>query len=186
MGYQSKLLTFACFNVSKNACDCAGWILITKRLGALAGVALRQLLIKSVRNNTNNAKANKPTAKALTCTMAYAGRALICRVANINQAGDLPSVTQLRNNFTANQAMPANTNTAPAKPPTTIKPNFKSRLATTNKTAKPNKPIALTTQVTAFGSPISRRMTRKAGTLASCNTGGNPKANNKVSPVANP
>ena len=39
-------------------------MLITKRFGALAGVALRQLLIKSVRNNTNKAKANKPTAKS--------------------------------------------------------------------------------------------------------------------------
>ena len=74
--------------------------------------------------------------------------------------------------------MPANTKTAPAKPPTTIKPNNRSLLATTSKIANPIKPTALTTQVTALGSPTSRRITRSAGTLASCNTGGKPNANN--------
>jgi len=41
---------------------------MTKRLGASGGVALRQLLIRSVRNSTSNTSANRPTDKALTCT----------------------------------------------------------------------------------------------------------------------
>ena len=41
---------------------------MTKRLGASAGVALRQLSTKSVRNSTNSMSASSPTDKALTCT----------------------------------------------------------------------------------------------------------------------
>ena len=44
--------------------------LMTKRLGASAGVAARQLLIKSVRSSTSSTSANKPTARLLTCTTA--------------------------------------------------------------------------------------------------------------------
>ncbi len=74
---------------------------MTNRLGASTGVALRQLLMRSVRSNTNKAKANSPTANALTCTMAYTGRALIWRVANMSHGGALPSTTVRRSTYTA-------------------------------------------------------------------------------------
>ena len=161
-------------------------MLMTKRLGASGGVALRQLLIKSVRNRTNNTKASKPQANALICTTANAGRADICRVANTNQCGARWSLTLLRNNCSASQLNPANSSTAAKKPPTTIKPNLMSLLAANSKAEKPSTPKPKTNMEAGFKLPTSRRITRSGGTCASCNTGGKPKAKSSVMPTPKP
>mgnify|MGYP003704775157 CR=1 FL=1 len=49
--------------------------------------------------------------------------------------------------------------------------------------ARSVNPKAHTLTVVALSSPTSRRITRSAGTLASCNTGGKPNASNKVKPM---
>ncbi len=46
-------------------------MLMTKRFGASTGVALRQLLMRSVRSSTSSAKANKPTAKGTDFTQHF-------------------------------------------------------------------------------------------------------------------
>ena len=68
MGYQSILPTPAVCKASTKPLACSGMTLITKRLGASAGVAWRQLAIRSVRSSTSSTSASSPTAKALTCT----------------------------------------------------------------------------------------------------------------------
>ena len=149
-------------------------------------MALRQLLIKSVLSNTNKTKASKPTDKALTCTTAYTGRAMTCRVANSSQRGVVSLGTHLRSNFKTNQVAPANIKVAIAKPPTVIKPSLTSRLAHIKAPAKPTKPVSRTPKEAGCSPPMSRRITRMAGTLANCKTGGKPNANNKVRPMPKP
>ena len=68
MGYQSNLVTPLSVSAFWKASDCSGITLMTKRLGASGGVALRQLLIKSVRSSTKSTSASRPTESALTCT----------------------------------------------------------------------------------------------------------------------
>ncbi len=159
---------------------------MTKRFGASGGVALRQLLIKSVRSSTSSIRASRPTASALVCTTAYIGRADSCRVASTSQRGAVTSLTLARNNLTAKKLATANTNTAPAKPPTAIRPSFKSLLAASSKAAKPSTPTPSTAIDAGLRLPTSRRITRSGGTEASCSTGGRPKASSRVRPMPMP
>ena len=149
-------------------------------------MALRQLATKSVRNNTNNTRANKPTDKALTCTMANTGRAEIWRVAKLSHCGERASFTAQRKLRTASQDSAAKKATAPAKPSTTHRPNTRSRLTAMSNSEKPNNPAPMTPKEAACGLPTSRRITRKGGTRANCKTGGKPKATNSVRPVPTP
>jgi hypothetical protein len=57
-----------------------------------------------------------------------------------NQTGRPLVCIARRKAITPNQAMPSNTSTAPAKPPNTMEPNQRSRLALNSKSEKPNKP----------------------------------------------
>ena len=70
MGYQSIFVTPASFKVARNASPWSGMTLMTKRFGASAGVAARQLLMRSVRSNTSSTSASRPTARLLICTTA--------------------------------------------------------------------------------------------------------------------
>ena len=108
------------------------------------------------------------------------------RVASRSHRGVASDGTHLRKSFKTNQVAPANIKVAIAKPPTVIRPNFKSRLAHMRAPAKPSKPVSKTPTDAGCRPPMSRRMTRIAGTLASCKTGGRPKANNKVRPMPKP
>ena len=74
---------------------------MTKRFGASGGVAWRQLLMRSVRSKTSSTKASRPTASALTCTTAKAGRAANCRVASTSQRGAVVSLTLARSKRSA-------------------------------------------------------------------------------------
>ena len=160
--------------------------LMTKRLGASGGVALRQLPIRSVRSSTSSTRASRPTANALTCTTVYAGRAEICRVASTSQRGAVVSLTLRRNTLTAIQLSEANTSTAPAKPPTAIRPSVMSLLAASSRAAKPSTPTDSTPSDAGRRLPTSRRITRSGGTCASCSTGGRPNANSSVKPMPIP
>ena len=186
MGYQSSRVTPASFSAWRKASPCSGMTLMTKRLGASAGVAARQLLIRSVRSSTSSTRASRPTARLVTCTTAYAGRAEICRVASTSQRGALVSFTTRRSSFTPTHASTANTATAPAKPPTAISPSFRSELTASSSPAKPATPRPSTSSDAAFSPPTSRRMTRSGGTCASCSTGGSPKATSSVRPMPRP
>ena len=159
---------------------------MTKRLGASGGVALRQLATRSVRSSTSKMSASRPTANALTCTTAYTGRAEICRVASTSQRGAVLSLTLRRSTFTASQLSTANKATAAAKPPTAMRPSLMSLLAASSSAAKPSTPTVSTAIDAGLSPPTSRRMTRSGGTLASCNTGGRPKANSSVKPMPKP
>jgi hypothetical protein len=107
-------------------------------------------------------------------------------VANSNQRGVAELGTHCRSNFNKTHVMAAKNKVAAAKPPTVIKPSFTSRLAHIKAAAKPNKPVNNTPTEAGCKPPMSRRMTRMAGTLANCKTGGNPKANNRVKPMPKP
>ena len=159
---------------------------MTKRFGASGGVADRQLAIRSVRSSTSSTSASKPTLKADTCTTANAGRAAIWRVARINQRGAPASGTTRRNSNTAPQLSSANSATAAAKPPTAIKPSFRSLATAINSPTNPATPAPSTASEAGFNPPTSRRITRSGGTRASCSTGGRPKPINKVRPTPRP
>ena len=74
---------------------------MTNRFGASGGVALRQLLIRSVLKSTSSMSASRPTAKALVCTTAYTGRADNWRVASTSQRGATSSLTLALSSLTA-------------------------------------------------------------------------------------
>ena len=76
--------------------------------------------------------------------------------------------------------------TAPAKPPTTIKPNFRSSLLSNNKPIKTNKPNTIVIMLLTLGGPTSRLNTRIAGTLDNCKTGAKPNAKTKDKPTKTP
>ena len=159
---------------------------MTKRLGALGGVAARQLSIRSVRSSTSSASASRPTDSAETCSTAKAGRAAICRVASTSQRGARDSGTARRSTCTATHDSAANTSTAAAKPPTAIRPSLRSLDTASSSPAKPSVPAASTSSEEALSVPTSRRMTRSGGTRASCSTGGRPKPSSRVSPTPRP
>ena len=190
IGYQSKFFTPPSVKRALKASPCSGCTLITKRLGASGGVAWRQLLIRSVRSNTNSTSASKPTLKADTCSTAKPGRAAICRVASTNQRGAAleppPLGTKRASKLTAAQLHSANSATAAAKPPTAIRPNFKSLATAINSATKPKAPAANTAIDAGFKPPTSRRITRSGGTCDNCNTGGKPKPSSKVAPTPKP
>ena len=186
MGNQSGDCTPALSRCAKKSLACSGCTLMTKRSGAFTGVAWRQLAIRSVRSKTSKASASKPTAKALTCTTANTGRAATCRVARRNQRGADSSGTIRRSKNKAAAARAANTKSATPKPPTVIRPSVRLRLTMSKVSAKPSKPISSTRPERTCTLPRSRRITRSGGTLASCNTGGRPKATSSVKPMARP
>ena len=186
MGYQSSRSTPPWRSAARKSPACSGVMLMTKRLGASAGVALRQLSTRSVRSSTSSTSAIRPTARLLTCTTAYTGRAVICRVASTSQRGAVASLTLRRSSQVAPQASSANSATAPAKPPTAISPSVRSRLVASSRAAKPSTPSASTASGAVLSAPTSRRITRSGGTWASCSTGGRPKAASRVSPMPSP
>ena len=159
---------------------------MTKRLGASGGVALRQLLMRSVRSSTSSINASRPTDSADTCSTAKAGRAAICRVARTSQRGARLSGTARLSSLTASQDSSAKTAMAAAKPPTAISPSLRSDDTPTSSAAKPPPPASSTPSEDAFRLPTSRRITRSGGTRASCSTGGRPKPSSSVMPTPMP
>ncbi|MCY1503856.1 hypothetical protein D9M68_379990 [compost metagenome] len=107
-------------------------------------------------------------------------------MASTSQRGAVVSLTLRRSTFTASQLSSANTATAPAKPPTAMRPSLRSLLAAISKAAKPATPMPSTASDAGLSPPTSRRITRSGGTRASCSTGGRPKANSSVSPMPRP
>jgi hypothetical protein len=107
-------------------------------------------------------------------------------VASTSQRGAVASFTEARSTFTAIQLSAANSSTAPAKPPTAMRPSFRSLLAAISKVAKPATPMPSTAAEAGLRLPTSRRITRSGGTCASCSTGGRPKANSSVRPMPRP
>ena len=103
-----------------------------------------------------------------------------------NQMGRPLICIARRKPITPSHAMPAKTSTATANPPTTIEPNHRSRLALSKSAENPTRPKPITPKDVARSGPRSRRITRKAGTCASCKIGGKPKAASKVKPEPNP
>ncbi len=159
---------------------------MTKRFGASLGVAWRQLEIRSVRSRASSTRASRPTASAETWSTANAGRAAICRVASTSQRGAPASGTERRSRASATHDSSANTQTAPAKPPTAIRPSLRSLATASSSAAKPSVPAASTAIDAGLSSPTSRRITRRGGTRASCSTGGRPKPNSRVKPTPAP
>src|ERR1019366_42055 len=145
---------------------------MTKRFGASFGVAWRQLEMRSVRNRNSSTRASRPTASAETWSTANAGRSAICRVARMSQRGAPVSGTDLRRTTSASQESSAKTQTAPAKPPTAMRPSFRSLATASSSAEKPSMPAPSTAIEAGFSAPTSRRMTRSGGTRASCSTGG--------------
>ena len=70
MGYQSNRSTPAALSRAWKASLWSGCTLMTKRLGASGGVALRHESTRSVRSSTSSISASRPTASELTCTTA--------------------------------------------------------------------------------------------------------------------
>mmetsp|Transcript_12878 Transcript_12878/g.30316 ORF Transcript_12878/g.30316 Transcript_12878/m.30316 type:complete len:330 (+) Transcript_12878:808-1797(+) len=190
IGYQSKRSTPAPVSVARKASLWSGWMLMTKRSGAAAGVARRQLSIRSVRSRTSRARASMPTASEATCMTANHGRAATWRVASSSQRGRPAPLTltgtSRRNSPTAAQASSPNRSTAPAKPAAAMAPSFRSSASTTRMAARPATPAPSTSSDPALGAPRSRRITRSGGTAASCNTGGRPKPSSSDSPNPRP
>ena len=127
-----------------------------------------------------------PTAKALTCNTAKPGRAATWRVAKISQRGAVCSFTDRRSAATANHARPAKKPRATAKPATATPPIRTSRLTTINKAQNTTTPVSTSARDAGCICPTSRRITRKGGTLASCNMGATPKAAIRLRPTPMP
>ena len=142
--------------------------------------------MRSVRSSTKSTRASRPTANAVTCSTANAGRAETCLVASTNQRGARLSGTARRSKNTAHHASSANTATAAAKPPTAMAPSLASALAAIRSVTKPATPAPNTKSDEALSEPTSRRITRSGGTRASCNTGGKPKPSSSVMPTPRP
>ncbi len=159
---------------------------MTKRFGASFGVAARQLAIRSVRSSTSSTSDSRPTLNAHTCSTANAGREAIWRVASTSQRGACDCGTARRSACTASHASAANTATAAANPPTAMSPSMRSEDAAINSATKPSVPAPSTASDAGRSAPTSRRITRSAGTRASCSTGGRPKPISSVSPTPSP
>ena len=82
--------------------------------------------IRSVRSSDQQHEREQAHARAETCSTAKAGRAAIWRVASTSQRGARASGTARAQHLTASHDQQREQQTAPAKPPTAMRPSFRS------------------------------------------------------------
>ncbi|MNS86276.1 hypothetical protein D3C72_1201740 [compost metagenome] len=130
-------------SIARSGSRWSGWILMMKRLGASAGVALRQESTRSLRVMPSSSSAISPTASATVWSTVTPRRR--SSTASAKRQPTLPRARPRMPRESASSSPRASTakaTPAPTNPPAVVRPSFRSRAATISNATKAPRPSA--------------------------------------------